>query len=170
MNFVPTSFVESLVGEVRCKYVALPVDVDGRVWKGTEARVVHGGKRMFMDGLLWDGKEWRVYQRSADGTNHSIDLRPEECAHADTFREVIQKALVSDPTQELEDELVEMCRGLVRPRLTHEELNDAFFDVVNDGLECCCMTGFGHEAVYGIMPNDEFDGLFDKFASKVIGD
>ena len=113
MNCVPASLVESLAGEIRCKYVALPVDVDGRVWTGSEARVVHGGKRMFMDGLLWTGKEWRIYQRSADGSSHSIDLRPEKCVHAVTFREVIQKALSSDQTQELEDELVEMCERVV---------------------------------------------------------
>lgn len=107
------SIAEFISRNASHKYVALPVDVNGRVWTGSEARVVHDGKRMFMDGLLWTGKEWRIYQRSADGSSHSIDLRPEKCVHAVTFREVIQKALSSDPTQELEDELVEMCERVV---------------------------------------------------------
>ena len=143
--------------------VELPRDADGKMWNGSEARVVtHDGKG-FMDGLLWDGHRWLIFRHSADGKNWDT-LNPAECRHEGCFRDIIQKAFEWDATQENEDELVRMCESVSKP--DRKEFSDGLMNIIDYGLDAKPMVGNDTDVVYGVMPNADFNTLFDSFLDK----
>lgn len=146
--------------------VELPRDADGKMWNGSEARVVtHDGKG-FMDGLLWDGHKWLIFRHSADGKNWDT-LNPAECRHEGCFRDIIQKAFEWDATQENEDELVRMCESVSKP--DRKEFSDGLINIIDQGLDAKPMVGNDTDVVYGVMPNADFNALFDSFLDKYCG-
>lgn len=78
LKFINSDKIESLV--------PLPKDCYGEIWRGSESRYIDKDSPMenkkFMDGLLWNGKEWFIFSQSADGKNWGLF----ECAKAKHYK------------------------------------------------------------------------------------
>ena len=151
--------------------VELPRDADGKMWNGSEARVVtHDGKG-FMDGLLWDGHRWLIFRHSADGKNWDT-LNPAECRHEGCFRDIIQKAFEWDDTQENEDELVRMCERVLRERSSkpdRDEFTGDLLNLIEKGLGVVTVMGSDSNAVSTVLSNKDYNELHRAFVNKYCG-
>lgn len=76
--------------------VPLPCDADGVIWKGNEARYVDVDGKHFLDGFVWDGKQWRIFSASCNGVNYSISVDPSTVRHKRKGEQSSVDSVVSD--------------------------------------------------------------------------
>ena len=109
------SYIAILDEHIHNNYVQLPMDSEGVIWTGKEARMIcrfedkpedqqpTDENPAICDGLLYDGVSWKLFQLSLDGEKFSTYM-PSDCRHVHKFDETEALKILSKQLEQAADD------------------------------------------------------------------